>query len=92
MNIKKIKDDRLKSLEKAYGELTKVLNNDLEVEGIDPEKMKIAASAYKLAADDSEFILKQMISLLEEDSEETTTKVEKDTKSSGRSPEQRIKR
>ena len=66
MNLKKIKTNRLDKLENAYNQLMKVLDQDLEVNNVDPEKMKISLSAYKQAAEDSDYILKQVIELTEE--------------------------
>lgn len=91
MNIKKIKEKRLSALGNAYNELVKVLDNKLDVNQVDPEKLKISAAVYKQAAEDSDFILKQILSILEDDE---VIEVKKDKKKStgGLSPESRIKR
>lgn len=90
MNIKKIRKERLKSLENAYEQLMKVLNKELDMEEIDPEKMKISAAVYKQAAEDSEIIYNQILSIMEDEGKIIISKENKDT--SGLSPESRIKR
>ena len=50
----------LKALEHSFDELLKVMNKPLDVEEVDPEKMKTAASAYRLAADDAKVIMEQI--------------------------------
>lgn len=69
MNLDKIKKKRIKSLENAYHELDKMLNVKMDPNLLDPEKRKAAASMYKLAAEDSDHILKQLQELMIEEGE-----------------------
>ena len=76
MNLKKKKEDRLKALENAYNELIKVLNKKLDVNEVDPEKMKVSLSAYRQAADDSHAIYLQIVELVEQLEEKPQDKKE----------------
>ena len=76
MDLKKKQTSRLSALENAYNQLINVLNKRLDLEEVDPEKMKVALSAYRQAADDSEVIYQQMVTLTEMLNE----KVEKEDK------------
>ena len=91
MNLAEIKAKRLASLENAYNQLVKVLDKELDTEEVDPEKMKISLSAYKQAAEDSDFILRQIIAIKEEEGE-IVQKKKKVKKENNLSPESRIKR
>lgn len=73
MNLKKKQEQRLEALDNAYTQLINVLNKTLDLNEVDPEKMKVSLSAYRHAADDSEAIYRQMVELtdmLEEKQEE----------------------
>lgn len=67
--------ERLEALENAYKQLIGVLNKKLNLDEVDPEKMKTALSAYRQAADDSQAIFQQILEL--EGTE--TTKDEQDS-------------
>ena len=56
MDLKKKQTGRLEALENAYDQLINVLNKKLDLNEVDPEKMKVSLSAYRQAADDSEAI------------------------------------
>ena len=53
MDLKKKQEKLLKASENAIDELIKVLNKKMDPEEIDPEKVKISASAYRLAMEDA---------------------------------------
>ena len=53
MNLKKKRQQILNSCENAIDELIKVLNKKMDPNEIDPEKVKISASAYRLAMEDA---------------------------------------
>ena len=65
MDLKKKQEERLAALENAYTQLINVLNKPLDLEEVDPEKMKVSLSAYRQAADDSNVIYGQMVELQE---------------------------
>lgn len=65
MDIKKKQQARLKALDNAYTQLINVLNKKLDLNEVDPEKMKVSLSAYRQAADDSNAIYLQMVELQE---------------------------
>ena len=90
MNLKQIKEKRIKSLQNAYEQLMFILDGSLDPREVDPEKRKAALSAYKQAAEDSDYILKLIMDLMEMEEEVKVKKVVKETK--GLSPEDRIKR
>ena len=92
MNLKQIKEKRIKSLQNAYEQLMYILDGELDPREVDPEKRKAALSAYKQAAEDSDLILKMIITLMEEEGEIEVKKVEKKKTSKGLSPEARIQR
>lgn len=89
MNLEDIKKSRAAALENAYNQLINVLNKKLDLAEVDPEKMKVSLSAYRQAADDSDFILKQLQELLIAEGELV---VKKKTNTGGISPEQRGRR
>lgn len=43
----------LAAMENSFNELIKVMNKKMDLEELDPEKVKISASAYRLAMDDA---------------------------------------
>ena len=57
MDIKKKRELILKASENSINELIKVLNRKMDPQEIDPEKVKISASAYRLAMDDAIMML-----------------------------------
>ena len=63
MDLKKKQKERLSALENAYSQLINVLNKKLDLNEVDPEKMKVSLSAYRQAADDSDAIYQQMVEL-----------------------------
>ncbi len=71
MNIKKKREQILKASENAIDELIKVLNKKMDPKEIDPEKVKVSASAYRLAMDDAIFMMNKVIEM-EEMLDETT--------------------
>ena len=53
MDIKKKKELILKAAENSINELIKVMNKKMDPDELDPEKVKISASAYRLAMEDA---------------------------------------
>lgn len=53
MDIKKTKLLLLEAAENSINELIKVMNKKMNSDEIDPEKVKISASAYRLAMEDA---------------------------------------
>ena len=53
MNLKEKRKQILQASENAIDELIKVLNKKMDPSEIDPEKVKISASAYRLAMEDA---------------------------------------
>lgn len=53
MDIKKKRLKLLKASENAVDELIKVMDKKMDLEEVDPEKVKISASAYRLAMEDA---------------------------------------
>ena len=88
MDLKKKQTSRLSALENAYNQLINVLNKRLDLEEVDPEKMKVSLSAYRQAADDSEAIYQQMVTLTDMLSDKKETE---DTKKSFFGVESRVK-
>ena len=60
MDIKKKRESILKASENSINELIKVLNRKMDPQEIDPEKVKISASAYRLAMDDAIIMLERV--------------------------------
>ena len=60
MNIKKKRQLILDAAENSIDELIKVLNRKMDPQEIDPEKVKISASAYRLAMDDAIIMLERV--------------------------------
>ena len=65
----------------------KVLDKKLNTNEVDAEKMKTALSAYKQAAEDSDYILKQIIDL--KDELQIANEPERKRKAGGLTPESR---
>ena len=77
MNIKKKRQLLLKASENAIDELIKVLNKKMDPDEIDPEKVKISASAYRLAMEDAISMMnriEEIDELINGPKEVTTTK------------------
>ncbi len=53
MNTKEKRQQILSAAENAIDELIKVMNKKMDLDEVDPEKVKISASAYRLAMDDA---------------------------------------
>ena len=53
MNLKKTRKLILDAAENSINELIKVMNKRMDPKEIDPEKVKISASAYRLAMEDA---------------------------------------
>jgi hypothetical protein len=53
MDITKTKKLLLNAAENSISELIKVMNRKMDSKEIDPEKVKVSASAYRLAMDDA---------------------------------------
>ena len=53
MDIKKKREQLLKAAENAINELIKVMDKKMDLDEVDPEKVKISASAYRLAMEDA---------------------------------------
>ena len=53
MNLKEKQKQILKASENAIDELIKVMNKKMDPKEIDPEKVKVSASAYRLAMEDA---------------------------------------
>ena len=53
MNLKKTRQLILDAAENSINELIKVMNKRMDPKEIDPEKVKISASAYRLAMEDA---------------------------------------
>ena len=52
MDIKKKRIELLKASENAINELIKVMDKKMDLNEVDPEKVKVSASAYRLAMED----------------------------------------
>ena len=53
MDTKQKRDQLLKAAENAINELIKVMDKKMDLNEVDPEKVKISASAYRLAMEDA---------------------------------------
>ena len=53
MDVKQKRDQLLKAAENAINELIKVMDQKMDLNEVDPEKVKISASAYRLAMEDA---------------------------------------
>jgi hypothetical protein len=60
MDIKKKRQQLLKASENAINELIKVMDKKMDIDEVDPEKVKISASAYRLAMEDAMAMLAQV--------------------------------
>jgi hypothetical protein len=73
MDITKTKKLLLEAAENSISELIKVMNRKMDSKEIDPEKVKVSASAYRLAMDDAMAMIEKV---------EELNNVSKDTKKS----------
>lgn len=73
MDIAKTKKLLLNAAENSISELIKVMNRKMDSKEIDPEKVKVSASAYRLAMDDAMAMIEKV---------EELKNVSKDTKKS----------
>lgn len=73
MDITKTKKLLLDAAENSISELIKVMNRKMDSKEIDPEKVKVSASAYRLAMDDAMAMIEKV---------EELNSVSKDTKKS----------
>ena len=73
MDITKTKKLLLDAAENSISELIKVMNRKMDSKEIDPEKVKVSASAYRLAMDDAMAMIEKV---------EELNNVSKDTKKS----------
>lgn len=73
MDIKKMQQKRLAALEKSYAQVMKAMEKPLDVNEVDPEKLKISVSAYDTAREVSSNILEE-IKFLQESLQDKTDK------------------
>ena len=71
MDIKKTRERLLKAAENSIEELIKVMNKK-----IDPEKVKISASAYRLAMEDAMAMMAKVEEITSVDKEDKSKKQE----------------
>lgn len=60
MDIKKKRILILEAAENSINELIKVMNKKMDPDELDPEKVKISASAYRLAMEDAIALLQRV--------------------------------
>jgi len=76
MDIKKKREQLLKAAENAINELIKVMDKKMDLQEVDPEKVKISASAYRLAMEDAMAMMAKVEELESLDKEDTKKKQE----------------
>ena len=78
MDIKKKRELILKATENSINELIKVMNKKMDPDELDPEKVKISASAYRLAMEDAITMLDRVeeLSNIKEEGEKEKEKEE----------------
>jgi len=76
MDIKKKREQLLKAAENAINELIKVMDKKMDLNEVDPEKVKISASAYRLAMEDSMAMMAKVEELEALDTKDTKNKQE----------------
>ena len=74
MDIKKKREQLLKAAENAINELIKVMDKKMDLNEVDPEKVKISASAYRLAMEDSMAMMAKVEELESMDTKDTKKK------------------
>jgi|TARA_R110001606_G_scaffold4842_1_gene22899 hypothetical protein len=60
MDIKNKRKLILEAAENSINELIKVMNKKIDIDDVDPEKVKISASAYRLAMEDAITLLQKV--------------------------------
>jgi hypothetical protein len=86
MDIKKKRKLILNAAENSIDELIKVMNKRMDPDELDPEKVKISASAYRLAMEDAIALLQRV-----EEMNEMMNESPKDAKDSFYGVENRVK-
>ena len=86
MDIKKKRKLILDAAENSINELIKVMNKKMDPDELDPEKVKISASAYRLAMEDAIALLQRV-----EEMNEMMNESPKDAKDSFYGVENRVK-
>lgn len=86
MDIKKKRKLILEAAENSINELIKVMNKKMDPDELDPEKVKISASAYRLAMEDAIALLQRV-----EEMNEMMNESPKDAKDSFYGVENRAK-
>ena len=86
MDIKKKRKLILNAAENSIDELIKVMNKRMDPDELDPEKVKISASAYRLAMEDAIALLQRV-----EEMNEMMNESPKDVKDSFYGVENRVK-
>ena len=86
MDIKKKRKLILDAAENSIDELIKVMNKKMDPDELDPEKVKISASAYRLAMEDAIALLQRV-----EEMNEMMNESPKDAKDSFYGVENRVK-
>ena len=85
--------DRVKALKQAYDQLLLALTEPVDMKEVDPEKRKTAMAIYRLAQEDSRKIFDELTELeglvLVTVEEADIIALNKETKHTGLSPEQR---
>ena len=78
MDIKKMQQKRLDALQKSYAQVMKAMEKPLDVNEVDPEKLKISVSAYDTAREVSSNILEEIQYLQESLRDKTDDKAKKE--------------
>ena len=78
MDIQKMKKKRLDALHKSYAQVMKAMEKPLDVNEVDPEKLKISVSAYDTAREVSSNILEEIQVLQEALRDKTDDKAKKE--------------
>lgn len=60
MDIRNKRKLILEAAENSINELIKVMNKKIDIDDVDPEKVKISASAYRLAMEDAITLLQKV--------------------------------
>lgn len=76
MDIKKKRRLILDAAENSINELIKVMDKKMDLEEVDPEKVKISASAYRLAMEDAIALLDRVEQISSTINEKTKSKTD----------------
>ena len=76
MDVKKTRERLLKAAENSIDELIKVMNKKMDPEELDPEKVKISASDYRLAMEDAMAMMAKVEEITSVDKEDKSKKQE----------------